>query len=65
MGYALRIPKDDDTYMKAKALIDPRLAEAVGEELMNAKDDEGDYYELKNIESTATYLDVCNMFKPS
>jgi hypothetical protein len=62
MGYALRIPKYDDAFFRAKALIDPRLAEAVGDELMNARDDVGEYYEIKNIDSTEPYLTICNMF---
>ena len=64
MGFAVRIPKDETIYMKAKALIDPKLAEAVGADLMNAPDDEGAYYEVKNIVKDATYCDICDLFNP-
>jgi len=62
-GYAVRIPKDDKSEIKARALINPQLAEAIGDDLLNAPDSEGKYYEIKNLDSNATRLDVVIMFK--
>ena len=62
-GYAVRIPKDDKSEIKARALINPQLAEAIGDDLLNAPDSEGKYYEIKNLDSNASRLDVVIMFK--
>ena len=59
--HAIRVLEEDITH--AKSALDPKLAEFVGEELVEAKDNAGKRYVIKGVESHATLLDVGVMLK--
>ena len=60
-GYAIRVHKDEEVYNAAKARLEPGLAEVVGQQLMQAKKDDGYMYIIRNLPKRVRLKETAQM----